>query len=130
MRPDWSQLSPESPLVKTYWARWEALSMRNGVLYRRWELDAGDEVTWKLVVPKSLSGEVLGQLHNFPTAGYLGIRKTTDQVRERFSGPDVQELLSDGPGHVMFVRPGRNQTRPHEQNEDIQRGSTNGEDRH
>ena len=82
MRPDWSQLSPESSLVKTYWERWEALSMRNGVLYRRWESDAEDEVTWKFVVPKSLSGEVLGQLHNFPTAGYLGIRKTSERVRE------------------------------------------------
>ena len=59
-----------------------------------------------------------------------GSEKRASESENGISGPDVQGMLSDGPRHAMFVRPGRNQTRPHEQNEDIQRGSTNGEDRH
>ena len=87
--------------------------MRNGVLYRRLESDAGNEVTWKLVVPKNLRSEILGQLHNSTAIGHLGIKRPTES-EPVITGPDVQEVLSDGTRHVIIVRPGRNQTRPQE----------------
>ena len=64
------------------------------VLYRRWESDRGDEITWQLVVPVTLWDDVLRQLHNSKTAGHLGIRKTLAKVSRLFywrgCGKDVK----------------------------------------
>ena len=38
----------------------------------------------KLAVPRSLRDDILKQLHNSPTAGHLGIKKTTERVRARY----------------------------------------------
>jgi len=60
------------------------LAVRDGVLFRKWKSERGDEITWKLVLPDSLKKEVLRQLHDNPAAGHLGVKKTTEQVRTRF----------------------------------------------
>ena len=48
VRPDWSQVSPEGPLVKAYWAQWEVLAKRRCLVpalgvrcRRRGHLEAG-----------------------------------------------------------------------------------------
>ena len=42
--PAWKDVSNKP--IKPYWSQWERLSLRNGVLCRRWESEAGDEVRW------------------------------------------------------------------------------------
>ena len=74
----------ESPTFKSYWARWSMLDARDGVLFRKWESERGDETTWKLVLPDSLKKEVLRQLHDNPAARHLGFKKTTERVRAMF----------------------------------------------
>ena len=83
-RPPWEEVSHESPIFKSYWAQWPLLAVRDCVLYRKWESDRGNEATWKLVIPKGLRQDVLKQLHNSPTTGHLGMKKTTDRVMARF----------------------------------------------
>ena len=83
-RPPWERVSLESPTFKRYWAQWSMLVMKDGVLYRNWESERGDEITWKLVLPESLRHEVLKQLHDGPTAGHLGVKKTMERVKARF----------------------------------------------
>ena len=83
-RPPWEDVSGEGPVFKRYWAQWSLLSVREGVLYRKWESECGSETVWKLVVPKTLRHDVLSQLHDSPVAGHLGIKKTTDRVMSRF----------------------------------------------
>ena len=83
-RPKWPDVSPENPGVKLYWAQWDRLHLKDGVLYRRWESHCGKEVTWQLVVPATLRADILQQLHNSKTAGHLGTNKTLAKVRGLF----------------------------------------------
>ncbi|GBN26385.1 Retrovirus-related Pol polyprotein from transposon 297 [Araneus ventricosus] len=40
-RPSWQEIAPESPPTKRYWALWDSLHLKDGVLYRKWESDDG-----------------------------------------------------------------------------------------
>ncbi len=83
-KPTWEMVTPHSETVKCYWAQWDSLKLRDGVLYRVWESPAGDQLVWQLVVPKSLHRDIFRQLHASPTGGHLGLRKRLSRVRERF----------------------------------------------
>lgn len=78
-RPVWNQVSPYSEPTKSYWAQWDSLELRGGVLYRHLEKPVGDVVTWQLLTPRSFR-----QLHSAPTAGHFGVSKTLARVRQRF----------------------------------------------
>ncbi|GBM30450.1 hypothetical protein AVEN_203021-1 [Araneus ventricosus] len=47
-RPSWQEITPESPATKRYWALWDSLHLKNGVLYRKWESDDGSFCRWQL----------------------------------------------------------------------------------
>ena len=83
-RPPWSEVAPHSETTKCYWAQWESLMLRDGVVYRRWESPAGDRVILQLVVPKKLQKEIFLQLHGPPSTGHFGVTKTLGRIRERF----------------------------------------------
>ncbi|GFY32809.1 retrovirus-related Pol polyprotein from transposon opus [Trichonephila clavipes] len=40
-KPSWQDIAPFHPTKKRYWALWDSLHLRNGVLYRKWEYDDG-----------------------------------------------------------------------------------------
>ncbi|PIK44958.1 Retrovirus-related Pol polyprotein from transposon [Apostichopus japonicus] len=65
---------------KAYWG----LEVRQGLLCRRWENHAGDCITWQFIVPRSLQEEVIQLLHDNPTSGHLGVRRTMYRVQERY----------------------------------------------
>ncbi|GFS63194.1 hypothetical protein TNCV_1496361 [Trichonephila clavipes] len=73
-----------SPTTKQYWALWNSLHLRNGVLYRKFESEDGKTFRWQLVLPRSRIPEVLKELHGSPTGGHFGVMKTLHRVRERF----------------------------------------------
>ncbi|GBN15820.1 Retrovirus-related Pol polyprotein from transposon 297 [Araneus ventricosus] len=58
-RPSWQEITPESPATKRYWALWDSLHLKDGVLYRKWESDDGNSCRWQLILPKSKISEVL-----------------------------------------------------------------------
>ena len=91
-RPAWKDVSIENKLMKTYWSQWDRLSLRNGVLCRRWESEAGDEIRWQFVIPSNLRNDMLHKLHSTDTAGHLGVNKTLERVKERFYGLDAQKM--------------------------------------
>ena len=82
--PMWTEVAREGLDAKSYWAQWDRMVLKNGVLYRQWETEAGDRVKLQLVLPRSYREEVLTQLHNSPTSGHVGIKKTIATVKERF----------------------------------------------
>ncbi|GBN83820.1 Retrovirus-related Pol polyprotein from transposon 297 [Araneus ventricosus] len=45
-RPSWQEIAPESPATKQYWALWDSLHLKDGVLYRKWESDDGSSCRW------------------------------------------------------------------------------------
>ncbi|GFW09580.1 retrovirus-related Pol polyprotein from transposon 412 [Trichonephila clavipes] len=83
-KPSWQDISAYSPTTKQYWALWNSLHLRNGVLYRKFESEDGKTFRWQLVLPRSRIPEVLKELHDSPTGGHFGVMKTLHRVRERF----------------------------------------------
>ncbi|GFY16361.1 retrovirus-related Pol polyprotein from transposon 412 [Trichonephila clavipes] len=83
-KPSWQDISAYSPTTKQYWALWNSLHLRNGVLYRKFESEDGKTFRWQLVLPRSRIPEVLKELHRSPTGGHFGVMKTLHRVRERF----------------------------------------------
>ncbi|GBN71182.1 Retrovirus-related Pol polyprotein from transposon 297 [Araneus ventricosus] len=45
-RPPWQEIAPKIPATKRYWALWDSLHLKDGVLYRRWESDNGSSCRW------------------------------------------------------------------------------------
>ncbi|GFY27539.1 hypothetical protein TNCV_2071571 [Trichonephila clavipes] len=83
-KQSWQDISAYSPTTKQYWALWNSLHLRNGVLYRKFESEDGKTFRWQLVLPRSRIPEVLKELHGSPTGGHFGVMKTLHRVRERF----------------------------------------------
>ncbi|GFX85780.1 retrovirus-related Pol polyprotein from transposon 412 [Trichonephila clavipes] len=83
-KPSWQDISAYSPTTKQYWALWNSLHLRNGVLYRKFESEDGKTFRWQLLLPRSRIPEVLKELHGSPTGGHFGVMKTLHRVRERF----------------------------------------------
>lgn len=71
---------PDLPLLLREWNR---LELCDDVLYRKRQ--AGDQVTYQLVLPEVLRASVLQSLHN--DMGHMGIDRTLDLVRTRFYWP-------------------------------------------
>lgn len=82
--PEWGSIAHLDSATKAYWAQWHSLAVKEGLLYRRWELTKLGKVTWQLVLPKGLRISLLRQLHDNPVGGHLGVSKTLAKVRERF----------------------------------------------
>ncbi|GFX59834.1 retrovirus-related Pol polyprotein from transposon 412 [Trichonephila clavipes] len=69
-KPSWQDIFPFHVTTKCYWALWDSLHLRNGVLYQKWESDDG----------KTFS----------PTGGHFGVMKILHKVCERFYWNDVR----------------------------------------
>ena len=84
-RPKWEQISSLSPEIKGYWAQFERLILKEGILYCKWEVASlRHEQSLKLVIPKVLQEKVLLLLHDSVTAGHLGVKKTLQRVKQRY----------------------------------------------
>ncbi|GBM33355.1 Retrovirus-related Pol polyprotein from transposon 412 [Araneus ventricosus] len=83
-RPSWQEIAPGSPATKPYWALWDSLHLKYGVLYRKWESNDGSSFRWQLILPKSRIQEVLRQTHDSASRGHFGVMKTLSKTRERF----------------------------------------------
>ena len=83
-RPEWPAFAHLDSTTKAYWAQWDSLALREGVLYHRWESPERGDETWQLVLPTALRAGVLKLLHDSPVGGHLGVSKTLGKVRARF----------------------------------------------
>ncbi len=106
-RPPWKEVSSFNEIVKCYWAQWDSLRLRDGILYRQWESPDGSKTVWQIVMPQKLQKGVFHQLHGPPATGHFGIAKTLGRVRPMmwvFTGPDVIRMSRTGAGLVTPVR--------------------------
>ena len=83
-RPEWQSISAEGVELKHYWSRFDSLVIRNDILCHKFENNVGNKITWQILLPSSLRKTVLNELHNVPTAGHLGVKKTLMKVRSRY----------------------------------------------
>ena len=72
------------PALRSLWSQWSRLVVSNGILYRKWETEDGNTSHLQLVVPKTLTKDVLKSLHSQNTAAHLGYEKTFNKVKARF----------------------------------------------
>ena len=81
-KPAKEEISALGVDAKWWYGRWDALYVRNGLLYYRWEPeDPHHEVKWKLATPHNLVNLVLTQVHDSKMAGHLGITKTWGKAK-------------------------------------------------
>ena len=76
-------MAVESPTVRNLWLQWDQLVLDNGVLYRKWH-NVKTPPCLQLVMPKSLQDTVLKSLHCNLIAGHLGVKKTTNKIKQKF----------------------------------------------
>ncbi|PIK57871.1 Retrovirus-related Pol polyprotein from transposon [Apostichopus japonicus] len=67
-----------------WWQRWDRLLLKGGVLYRKFETDAGDSELHQLVVPKEIQEEILDKSHNHRLSGHFMAKKTLKRIRELY----------------------------------------------
>ena len=94
-RPALVQVSGKGSIVRSLWAQWDRLELRDNVLYRRWEDNVGNVTMFQFVVPQVLVDDVLHALHGGIGGGHLGITKTLRKIRERFYWPGLQKDVED-----------------------------------
>ncbi|GFV74732.1 hypothetical protein TNCV_1039701 [Trichonephila clavipes] len=82
-KPSWQDITPFHLTTKRYWALWDSLHVKNGVLYRKWESDDGKTFRWQLILPKTRISTVLKELHGSPTGGHFRVMKTLQKIRPR-----------------------------------------------
>ena len=57
--------------------------------------DVGKVSHYQICIPKHVRKEVLYRIHNSPTSAHLGIVRTAQEFRRRFSSPGVSEFLTE-----------------------------------
>ncbi|GBM17504.1 hypothetical protein AVEN_48028-1 [Araneus ventricosus] len=83
-RPSWQEIAHESPATKRYWALWNSLYLKDGVLYRKWESNDGGFYRRQLILPNCRIQEVLRETHDNTSGRHFGVMKTLRKTRERF----------------------------------------------
>ena len=88
----WEEILRECEEYKFYWARWDSLEIRQGVLYYRWE---GAMDGCRLIIPQSLHIDILTQLHDTRTSGHLGEHKTLGKAHQLFMWYKMKDSVSN-----------------------------------
>ncbi|GBM31049.1 hypothetical protein AVEN_120255-1 [Araneus ventricosus] len=83
-RPSWQEIAHASPATKRYWALWNSLYLKDGVLYRKWESNDGGFYRRQLILPNCRIQEVLRETHDNTSGRHFGVMKTLRKTRERF----------------------------------------------
>jgi len=83
-KPPWSEISAKRADLKAYWAEWDVLEVKDGLLCRLWKSDDGKNEMVLPVVPVSLQGTVLEQVHSSPSGGHFGRKKTLSVLKSKY----------------------------------------------
>ena len=85
-RPDWKLLENHNDDVRTLWAQFESLEVRNGILYRRFYRNDGTVSHLQLILPRVLHNTFLKLVHE-GAGGHFAVSRTQDQVQRRAYWP-------------------------------------------
>ena len=89
VRPKWEGVSPYDRTVKSIWAQWDQLEIRDRVLCRKWEERSGIRVKYQIILPRNLQETALRAHHDHTTASHRGVNKTLGALRARFYWPGL-----------------------------------------
>ncbi|KAG7172806.1 hypothetical protein Hamer_G007053, partial [Homarus americanus] len=54
VRPAWETISGASPMTKNYWAQWDALRLKDGLLQCQWVTTNGLNRFWQTLLPRKM----------------------------------------------------------------------------
>ena len=91
-RPSWIEVSAEGLDIKVYWAQWDNLLIKDGLLCRKFYYDRNGERI-QILLPPVLHKQALTHCHDAVTAGHMGIRRTLASVRARFFWPHQRKAV-------------------------------------
>ena len=92
-RPTTEVMRGYTQAAKTYCYEWKQMEVHHGVLHRKWQSLDGKVVRFQIVLPFELRDLVLEQLHDAPTAGHLGQKKTRYRVQLRYYWFQMRETI-------------------------------------
>jgi len=81
--PPHSEIAALDISAQIYWSYWDALIIRNGVLYKKWAPNLETNIL-QLVVPRHRVKEILEEAHDSSIGGHFGVNKTLEKIRKRF----------------------------------------------
>jgi len=93
-KPAWKEIEAYSHVTKTLWHQFDRLEVKNGVFMRKWTPLRTTEMTWQIVLPRTLRREFIRISHSGLNGGHLGKSKTEHQVSRRAYWPGWQEEVS------------------------------------
>ncbi|KAJ8936965.1 hypothetical protein NQ318_015628 [Aromia moschata] len=107
VRPTWQEVSRYGTTIKGYWAQWNSLCLRDGLLHRKWKRPDGVSAVYQLVLPKARIHQVLEELHSSPTGAHFRINRTLARHESTTYTPS---MLTSGremklPTDLMLGRP-------------------------
>lgn len=92
-RPDYEKIAHHGSITKFYWGQYRSLTVVEGILVR--ELDLPNMTTRRqILIPPSLTSEVLRMCHDDLTAGHFGQAKTLANVTRRFLWPGMRREVN------------------------------------
>ena len=83
-RPSADEVDGLSRDLKYYWARFDELSVVDGILGIQNYTEDGSNVQFCAIVPHGAKQEILELAHSSPVGGHFGISKTIDKLKQRF----------------------------------------------
>ena len=69
--------------LRYYWARFDELSIEDGILGIRTAVDDDSKTVFRALVPRSARQYILEQPHASPSGGHFGVQKTIDKLKQR-----------------------------------------------
>ena len=82
-KPPWEAMALASHGVRTLWAQWPRLAIKDGLLKRRFKEANGLSSYWQVIIPTSLRNEFVCFAHGGMTGGHFGRRRTSAAIQSR-----------------------------------------------
>jgi len=96
-KPTWNEMSAQSHNAKVLWSFWPRLTVRGGILFRRFYREDGSESHLQVVLPRIFREHFL-QLTHGGVVGHLGYAKSAAAVQARAYWPTWSSDLA------LFIR--------------------------
>jgi len=93
-RPCW-QVVKRDVSAKIYWTHWDALVVKGGVLFKKWESPNFKSEVFQIIVPKDFIGQIMEEAHDSVSGGHFGVNKTLEKIRKRFYWASCKSDVED-----------------------------------